>query len=236
MRLFGHRGARGEAPENTVDGFRHARSVGLDAVEFDVRLTLDEQIVVIHDATVDRTTDGTGAVAELTLDELRALDARATFDEWPTPCVVPTLRETLDATSDFDALAVEIKADRQKRLSTLIPMLVEQLRLGGVADRVVLSSFDVTALAVAREVAPELPRAFIGNWDSPAAMTVARLVEAQQADMKLATSSAEMVAEAKTAGMRVVGWHCNTDDEHATLTSWGVDAATTDYPSVFLSS
>ena len=94
MLVFGHRGARAEAPENTVAGFRYARGIGLTAVEFDVRLTRDDRLVVIHDKTVDRTTDGTGAVADLTYRRIAGFDARGPFTDWPEPCRVPTLRST----------------------------------------------------------------------------------------------------------------------------------------------
>lgn len=234
MLLFGHRGARAEAPENTVAGFRYARGIGLTAVEFDVRLTRDDQLVVVHDKTVDRTTEGTGAVADLTYQQIAGLDARGTFTDWPEPCPVPTLRETLEATADFEVVAIELKADRPPRLLRMIPKMVAEIRRQHFAPRVVLTSFDITALALAREVAPELPRAYIGNWDSAAALTVARVLECRQADMQLSTASAEMVATVHAAGLRVVGWPCNTEAEFESLTEWAVDAVTTDVPSTFL--
>src|SRR5687768_9710541 len=86
MILLGHRGARFEAPENTLPGFRYAIDLGLEAVEFDLRLTRDGEVVVIHDETVDRTTNGTGAVADLTLGEVQRLDARSIFPDWPESC------------------------------------------------------------------------------------------------------------------------------------------------------
>lgn len=234
MLVFGHRGARAEAPENTVAGFRYARNLGLTAVEFDVRLTRDDRLVVIHDKTVDRTTDGTGAVADLTYRRIASSDARGSFAGWPEPCRVPTLRETLEATADFEVVAIEVKADRPARLVRLIPKLVREIHRQHADTRVVLTSFDITALALAREVAPDLTRAYIGDWDSPAALSVAQLLECQQADMQLSTASAEIVAAAHAAGLRVVGWPCNTQAELATLTDWGVDAVTTDVPSTFL--
>ena len=97
MQLIGHRGARFEAPENTIPGFRYAIDLGLTAVEFDIRMTGDGHLVVIHDATVDRTTNGEGEVSSFTLDRIQALDARSTFPEWPEPCVVPTFSQVLDA-------------------------------------------------------------------------------------------------------------------------------------------
>ena len=234
MLVFGHRGARAEAPENTVAGFRYARGIGLTAVEFDVRLTRDDRLVVIHDRTVDRTTDGIGAVADLTYGRIARLDARCPFTGWPEPCRVPTLRETLVATADFEVVAIEIKADRPARLVRLIPKLVREIRRQHADARVILTSFDTTALALAREVAPQLPRAYIGNWDSTAALTVARLLDCQQADIQLSTSSPEIVVAAHADGLRVVGWPCNTESEFELLTAWGVDAVTTDYPSTFL--
>src|SRR5690606_17261213 len=89
MQILGHRGAKGEAPENTLAGFAYAKQIGLDAIELDVRLTKDDQVVIMHDPTVDRTTNGQGAVGELTFAELHALDARADFPEWPAACSVP---------------------------------------------------------------------------------------------------------------------------------------------------
>lgn len=234
MLVFGHRGARLEAPENTVAGFRYAHGVGLTCVEFDVRLTRDDRLVVIHDKTVDRTTDGTGAVADLTYRRMAGLDARGAFTEWPEPCRVPTLRETLAATLDFETVAIEIKADQPGRLSRLIPKLVREIRRQRADARVILTSFDITALALAREVAPTIPRAYIGNWDSSAALTVARLLGCQQADMQLSTSSPEMVTAAHADGMRVVGWPCNSRADLAISTKWGVDAVTTDVPSRLL--
>jgi glycerophosphoryl diester phosphodiesterase len=235
MLVFGHRGAKAEAPENTVAGFRYAREIGLRAVEFDVRLTRDDRLVVVHDKTVDRTTDGTGAVADLTYRRIAGMDARGAFADWPVHCAVPTLRQTLEATPDFDELAIEIKADHPRRLLRLIPKLAREIRRQHADGRVTLTSFDITALTLAREIAPGLPRAYIGNWDSTAALSVARLLDCRQADVQLSTASPEIVAAAQAAGMRVVGWPCNTGSEYAALAAWGVDAVTTDVPSQFVS-
>ncbi|MDW6064895.1 glycerophosphodiester phosphodiesterase family protein [Streptomyces sp. FXJ1.4098] len=99
--VYGHRGARADEPENTLRSFRRAHRVGAEGVELDVRVSRDGHLVVIHDATVDRTTDGTGEVAALSLAELRELDAGQGER-------IPTLREALDA---FPGLVqVEIKA------------------------------------------------------------------------------------------------------------------------------
>src|SRR3981081_1036402 len=111
MFLYGHRGAKGEAPENTIEGCLYAWKLGMRGFELDVRLTADGDLAVIHDATVDRTTNGSGRVAELTIGELSLLDARGECAEWPAAVHVPTLREVLHAFGGKAALEIEVKAD-----------------------------------------------------------------------------------------------------------------------------
>lgn len=115
MQIIGHRGARNEAPENTIAGFTYAVELGLQAVELDVRLARDGQLVVIHDATVDRTTDRNGRVGDFTAPELGGMDARAAHPEWPERCGIPTLTDVLDVVGHLPRLLVEIKADRPGR-------------------------------------------------------------------------------------------------------------------------
>jgi glycerophosphoryl diester phosphodiesterase len=116
--IVAHRGASAEAPENTMEAFRLGVEAGADAIELDVHLTADGQLAVIHDDTLDRTTDRTGAIADLTMDEIREADAGATFarpGDSGTPfagrgLTVPTLPEVLEWLPDGIGLVVEIKA------------------------------------------------------------------------------------------------------------------------------
>src|SRR5665811_1395029 len=116
------RGGRAEAPENTVAAFEHATELGIPGVECDVRISADDVAVVIHDVTVDRTTNGSGAVHALTAAELAALDARSGFTDWPTRPGVPTFAEVLRVTRTFDHFDVEIKPDAPERIERLIPL------------------------------------------------------------------------------------------------------------------
>src|SRR5687768_953684 len=116
--VVAHRGASTQAPENTMEAFRLGVEAGADAIELDVHLTADGQLAVIHDDTLDRTTDRTGRVAELTMDQIREADAGATFarpDDAGLPYAreglrVPTLPEVLEWLPDGVGLVVEIKA------------------------------------------------------------------------------------------------------------------------------
>ena len=230
MLLFGHRVARGEAPENTLPGFAHALAAGVAAVELDVRLAADGQLVVVHDATVDRTTTAAGPVSAFSAAALAALDARAAFPDWPAPAGVPRLSEVLDLCAGRARLAIELKTDSPPRLEAVCATLIALLRLRGVERAVTLTSFDPLALEIARRLAPALPRAYIGAYDTPAFLETALRLGCRQADMPLARSSAGTVRRAQAAGLRVVGWQGNSEADLERLLEWGVDGITSDYP------
>jgi glycerophosphoryl diester phosphodiesterase len=145
--VVGHRGNRAYAPENTLESFRQAIEVGVDAIELDVHLSADGQVIVMHDSTVDRTTNGTGAVERLSLEELRALDAGARFTangdrSYPyrdRGIRVPTFAEVLEA-FPTTPLLFEIKA-----LRAAVPAL-ELIQRHRAEDRCIAGSFLLEAL------------------------------------------------------------------------------------------
>ena len=232
MLLVGHRGARGEAPENTLAGFAHARAVGVDALELDVRLSADGQLVVIHDQTVDRTTDATGPVGSFTAAELARLDARASCPAWPEPVGVPTLDAVLERFGAEGRFAVEIKRDAPERMARVAALLTDAIRARGLQGRTIVTSFEPEALALARRLAPALPRAYIGAYDGPAFLETALALGCAQADVPLATGSAEVVRAARARGLRVCGWLGNSTEALRRLVVWGVDAITIDLPTM----
>ena len=153
--IYGHRGASAYAPENTLEAFRLAMDMGADGFELDVHLSKDGELVVIHDETVDRTTDGTGLVRELTLAQLKALDA-SNGKEAYQGARIPTLEEVFELIRDTRHLVnVEIKTDE-----CFYPGLEEKcLELAarmGVEDRVIYSSFNHFTLLKLRQLKPDL--------------------------------------------------------------------------------
>lgn len=234
MILFGHRGARGEAPENTLAGFQYAQTLGIDAFELDVRLSADEQLVVMHDPTVDRTTNGSGPVASFDAAELARLDARAEHPDWPVPVGVPTLAELLAALPDVAHWELEIKTDAPERLERICRQLARMVDQFGLDGRATVASFDPTALELIALAAPDLARGFTADFDTPSSLETALRLDCAQVDIPLATGSAEMVRAAHAAGMRVAGWLGNTPEDVRTLVAWGVDRITTDYPTMAL--
>ncbi len=234
MIVIGHRGARLEAPENTIPGFRYAIDLGLTAVEFDIRMTSDGHLVVIHDATVDRTTSGTGDVSSFTLTAIQALDARAAFPDWPEPCVVPTFGQVLDIVQTLPELLVEIKGDTPDRLDRIVPATIAEIVRRDLADRVTITSFDPHALEIARRVAPRIRRGFIGNWDEPRFLETALALDCGQIDARHATADRALVAQARAAGMRVVGWPTNSEADLESVLTLEPDMFCTDSPTLLL--
>ena len=152
--IYGHRGASGHAPENTLEAFRLAMDMGADGFELDVHLSKDGQLVVIHDETVDRTTDGTGLVRDLTLEQLKALDASNGMDAY-RGAKIPTLGEVFDLVRDTHHIVnVEIKTDEwfYEEIEEKCLALAKEK---GVEDRVIYSSFNHFTLMKMRALEPD---------------------------------------------------------------------------------
>lgn len=152
--VLGHRGASGYAPENTLEAFKLAMEMGADGFELDVHLSKDGELVVIHDETVDRTTDGTGFVGEMTLAELKALDA-SNHKEAYKGAKIPTLGEVYDLIRDTNHIVnVEIKTD-----NIFYPQIEEKClaleKEKGMEGRIVYSSFNHYTVKKVRSLVPD---------------------------------------------------------------------------------
>lgn len=231
MLLFGHRGAAGEAPENTLAGFAYARRVGVRAVELDVRLAADGELVVLHDESPLRTTGVPGVTGDFTSAQLAALDARGVHTTWPEPAGIPTLAQVLAAHPDLDAYQIEIKRAAPAVLPVICRKLADLLVAYGVKARVVVSSFEPDALVAMAAVAPGQPLALIGAYDSPAWVDRAMALGCVGACIPLKSGTQAVVDAAHAAGLEVTGWLGNSEDDLARLVAWGVESITSDFPS-----
>ncbi|WP_329173838.1 glycerophosphodiester phosphodiesterase [Streptomyces sp. NBC_01477] len=214
--VYGHRGSREEAPENTLRSFRRAQEVGADGVELDVRVSRDGRLVVIHDATVDRTTNGTGKVHDLTRAQMAALDAGEGEG-------IPTLTEALDA---FPGLVqVEIKA------AAAVPALAELDRSDALPDRVVLTSFHRDVLAHAAELLPRVRRGLITHRCDDSVLAAVTDLELSWVCPELDPSlTAGMMAQFRDRGVKVDIWPAADRDHLGRCVALGADAVTTDHP------
>ena len=207
----------GVEPENTLRSFVAAQQAGLDVIELDLHLSKDGALVVMHDADVDRTTDGTGPIAEKTLEELRALDAGRGER-------VPVFEDVLNAVRV--PLQAEIKDVQAARA------LAEVMHRRDLVSRVEVSSFHDEAVAEIVRLVPGVRTALIGSRYG--VDIVDRAVEAGAATvcLNIRRLTLEVVEQARKADLRIIGWVVNTQDHLRLVRALGLDGATTDYPEI----
>jgi glycerophosphoryl diester phosphodiesterase len=240
-----HRGASALAPENTIEAFRLAVEAGAGGLELDVHMTRDGHIVVIHDATVDRTTSGTGAVSEMTLDELRRLDAGHNFspDGGPTRPYrgrgvrVPTLGEVL---REFPGVAVNI--DIKVGSPGIEESVLGVLRETNASERVLVVSTSHAIVKQFRKVSGGYISTGGSKWEIGVFYVLSRLrlerllrpaYDALQVPLRhrgIPLVTPRFLKAAHTSGVRVDAWTINQADEMRRLLDLGVDVIMTDRP------
>jgi glycerophosphoryl diester phosphodiesterase len=228
--VIGHRGASGTRPENTLVAFRRAAELGAEMIELDAQLTRDGAVVVMHDWTLERTTDGQGPVGARTLEDIRRLDAGSWFG--PAFCGerVPTLAEVLGAVTL--RVNVELKPVGDDGLESRALAVVHA---AGGLGRVIFSSFAPTALERMRSLSAQAELAVL--WEAApvaAALPLAERVRARALHLRNDGATPENLAAAVRAGLAVRVWTVNDPDEFARLASARVDGVFTDFPERFL--
>ena len=233
-----HRGASTMAPENTLEAFRMAVAAGAGGLELDVHLTRDGHVVVIHDATVDRTTSGTGAVAEMTLDELRGLDAGRGFGRYggrgPR---VPTLAEVLE---EFPGVPINI--DLKEADTGVEEAVLGVLRDADAEGRVLVASTPHRIISRFRKLSGGRVSTGASKWEIGVFYILSRLhleqlirpaYDALQVPLRhrgIPLVTRRFVEAAHARGVRVDVWTINQDDEMHRLLDLGADVIMTDRP------
>lgn len=236
MRLIGHRGARGEAPENTLAGFRYLRDLGVRAVELDIVVSADHELVVVHDSYIDRTTLSHGRVDTLTAAELAAVDAtHRSFPDWPVTEGIPRLREVMEVLRDFEHLQFEVKARTEEEALFVAEAFPPLWREFGFGERAFTTSFNPHYLDYVRQAAPEIPRGFLFELDfslDPVAIALGLGCRSMGPHQERCTPS--LVAAAREAGLAVSTWTVNSTGRMRELAAMGVDSIITDLPALAL--
>lgn len=230
--IFAHRGASANAPENTLAAFELALGQGADAIELDVKLSSDGEVVVIHDPTVNRTTGAVGRVRDLTLADLRSLDAGSFFSANFRGEKIPTLGEVFEAMGKRIFINVELTNYNTPRdhLVESVCMLVKKF---GMQKRVLFSSFLPANLATARKYLPEVPTGLLalsgilGLWPRSFGFAFGRY-EALHPNLRNATQ--QQIYFVHRLGRRVHVWTVNEKADLGRLFRWGVDGVFTDDP------
>jgi glycerophosphoryl diester phosphodiesterase len=227
--IIAHRGDSKVAPENTMPAVTSAVEGGADFFEIDINYTADNEVVAIHDATVDRTTDGTGEVRDMTYDQISELDAGSWLDPSYSYAEVPKLEEVFDYMSDTGAhVLLEYKEDWTPEQVEMTAELVEEY---DVADQIIAQSFDLTTVESLQEELPDVPRMILGSPDEDFE-EVADDLDAigWNPSGNYVASNPEWVEQAHEADLATFVYTINHPDHWEQLTALGVDGIITDHP------
>jgi len=239
--VIAHRGANLEAPENTMPAFQIALDHGVHGFENDVHITADGVLVIIHDDTIDRTSNGSGLVCEMTYDQLMQYDYGSWFSPEFAGTKIPTLREFFTLCSDLPLINVEIKAEPNGSKSAA-PAVVKLAKEMGVFDQLLISSFDMDMLRACLAEDPATRVAFLYAFEDedlceeidncPATFAKKHGLAALHPFITLCNE--DYVAACNAANIMVNPWTVNQEHAITALRNWGATAVITDEPALAL--
>lgn len=233
--VIAHRGDKRHAPENTLSAFRQAADKGADAIEFDVKLSADGEVIVLHDKSVDRTTNGTGKAANLSLAELKTLDAGVLFPTQFPGEKIPTLEEIFESVGKRLHMNVEL-TNYSTLNDNLVEKVVELVRKFKMMDKVLFSSFSTRNLLIARRLLPEVPRGLLtlpgilGFWGR----TFGWRGDYDGLNPYYSSINLRLIDKIHSRGKRVIVWTVNNEADIKRMISLSVDGVITDDPQLVL--
>ncbi|MEG0342126.1 glycerophosphodiester phosphodiesterase [Acinetobacter sp. TY1] len=229
MKIIGHRGARGEAPENTLGGFQYIHDLGIRAVEFDVRQLKDDALIVMHDDNFLRTTGIDQKLYQLDSTQFEAYNQANIWMDWEKQ-VTPTLRQSLNIMHDFDHLEVEVKAvDTQAQAEKLIAELQQQLK--GFEHTAVITSFDLKIHhALILQNTHFKHGLLIENDIGEKAIEQAIELQCCQIGWMNQLATDEIIKTTQKAGLAVSVWTVNDIERAKHLRNLKIDGLITDFP------
>jgi len=229
VHIFAHRGASGTYPENTPAAFAEALRIGVDGIEFDVHLSKDQELIIMHDERVDRTTDGTGAIIDLTLEELKALNAGAFFHPRFTNERIPTLTEALDLITGDVMLNVHVKAYHYSR-EVLTRKVVQEFAERQLWHRAFIAS-DAGTIKLAKRLNPSAVLCNLTRQgDAIEYIKFSEELGCRILQPSHTVTTLELVEAAHERNMRVNVFYADEVEDMKKLIGLGVDGILTNFP------
>ena len=230
-----HRGASAHAPENTMAAFHKGVEMKSDYIEIDVQMTADEELVIIHDTTVNRTTNGTGAVGDLTLEEIRALDAGSWFSEEFAGEKIPTFAEVLDAFRGKVGILIELKSpELYPGMEEKVADALKERNMDHAKNKkIIIQSFNHGSMELSKELLPEIPHGVLAGL-SWAGVTDEQLeafttyADYFNPNQNIVTPT--LVDRVHETGMQIMPYTSRSQEQADRLFNLGVDGIITDYP------
>jgi glycerophosphoryl diester phosphodiesterase len=222
MLKIGHRGAKGHAPENTLISFQKAIDLEVDGIELDVHVTFDQQLICLHDDTLDRTTSGTGLVNSFTLAELKALRINNLYE-------IPTLEEVLNLVDKEIFINIELKGkNTAKPVADLIERYI--LEKNWTFEHFIVSSFDWNALQEIRSLNPKISIGVLTQTDLALAIGFADFIKAKSIHPYFHLLNTENTTLMQQKGFQVFPWTVNEQEDIRKIKSMHVDGIISDFP------
>jgi glycerophosphoryl diester phosphodiesterase len=229
--VYGHRGAKAYAPMNTIPAYELAAEQGADGIELDVHLSKDGHLVIVHDFTVDETTDGEGTVTEMTLAELKALDAGSWFGSKFIGTRIPTLDEAFETVGQKLYINVEIKS-KSSHSDGVEEALAACITRHNMQERVIVSSFNPHVVSRFRSVLPDVPLGFISYGTMVASQAMISPEDYEAYHLYFEKIDSTQMNLAKEHNHIVNTWTVNDPARARQLKLLGVNGIITDKPDV----
>jgi glycerophosphoryl diester phosphodiesterase len=222
MKKIGHRGAKGYEPENTLVSFQKALDMQVDGIELDVHLSADGELMVIHDETIDRTTNGKGCVNKLSLQELKAFRINGKHE-------IPTLKEVFDLVNQQCFINIELKNyDTAEKVVSLIEQYVATKKWN--YDCFLVSSFDWNALQQVTFLNDQIPIGVLTQTNLDLAQAFAKFIRAKSIHPHFHLLTKENTAQMQQKGLQVFPWTINEAEDIQKIKAFNVNGIITDFP------
>jgi len=235
MIIVGHRGARNEAPENTVEGFIHAQQNGCAHFELDIQLSADHELMVFHDSSLKRTTGIRKKLTSCESEFLQNLDARLNTPGWPGPTFIPTLEAVLDASPHVKHWQFEIKPDSRTRMSIIAHRLKQLIERRGIKDIVTITSSSRWFLQYLKESSHiQSSTGLVAEWPVPEPVRTAQKLSCEYLCIHHRMVNAALIERAHAVGLHVSTWTVNQPEQIRLFQALGVDSLITDNPTLAL--
>ncbi|TBV07130.1 glycerophosphodiester phosphodiesterase [Phytopseudomonas dryadis] len=232
--IYGHRGAKGEAPENTLVSFQQCLAHGVRRCELDLHLSRDGELMVIHDPTLKRTAGHRGKVVEHDASELVGYDARRGGPGWRHPCPIPRLAELFEQCA-FEHWQLEVKSASRVRAARTVEAIATLAERFGLVDKVAITSSSREVLSAAQQLTPHISRGLVAEYAWLDPLKVAHNYGCDLLALNWTLCTPERLLKAQKAGLHVSVWTVNEPALMRRLADFGVDSIITDFPGIAVS-
>jgi glycerophosphoryl diester phosphodiesterase len=230
MEIIGHRGARNEAPENTVEGFIFAQQHGCLHFELDIQLSSDNELVVYHDTNLKRTSGLQGKVKHTSYATLKTIDSRQNTPGWHSPCYIPHLQDVLDSVPNTKSWQLEVKSDHRHSLKIIIKRLQELYHKYDLYNHATVTSSNRWILKELRRLSPNIRTGYVAEYRYRRPLKTALSLGCSLLVINDRLLNARLLRKAKQHKLEVSCWTVNDLHRMSKLYEMGVDSVITDIP------